>query len=95
MIQLLRWPKKLNRNSCVGVTPFQSDTNLNEKYLFNGDVFVSNPQKHGFFEKECGEVFILNGAIYLIKTSHFLRDEKIGRRQHYWYPDVCQKKSRY
>ena len=69
--------RKFNRNSCVGVTPFQSDTILNEKYLFNGDVFVPNPQNHEFFEGEGGEVFILNGAIYLIKTSHFLHTKKL------------------
>jgi CMP-N,N'-diacetyllegionaminic acid synthase len=69
--------KELNRNSCVGVTPFQSNTDLDQKYLFNGDVFSSNSRKHGFFERKCGGVFILNGAIYLIKTSHFLQTKKL------------------
>ena len=68
---------KLNRNSCVGVTPFQSNNDIDQKYFFNGDVFTSNDKKHGVFLRSCGEVFILNGAIYLIKISHFLQTNKL------------------
>jgi len=69
--------KKLNRSSCVGVTSLQSNTNLNKKYLFNGNVFVPNLQREGFREQKSRGNFILNGAIYLIKTSHFLQTEKL------------------
>ena len=68
---------KLNRNSCVGVTPFQSNNDIDQKYFFNGEVFISNTQKHEAFVRSGGEIFILNGAIYLIKMSHFLHTKKL------------------
>ena len=69
--------EKFNRNSCVGVTKIQSGTDLDQKYFFHGDVFAPTSHENGFFEQNYREVFILNGAIYLIRTSHFLRTKKL------------------
>jgi len=69
--------KRLNRNSCVGVTSLKSHTNPAEKYLFAGDVFIPHNQKVESFKRKQKGSFILNGAIYLIKTSLFLHTKKI------------------
>ena len=69
--------EKFNRNSCVGVTKIQSGTESDQKYFFHGDVFASTSTENEFFKQNYGEVFILNGAIYLIRTSHFLRTKKL------------------
>lgn len=72
-----RLAKMLNRSSCVGVKQVQSGTDRNTQNLFTGDVFNENAQKHDFADEMCEIKFILNGALYLIKASHFLRTKKL------------------
>ncbi|MDA8855869.1 acylneuraminate cytidylyltransferase family protein [Alphaproteobacteria bacterium] len=73
----LRLAKMFNCNSCVGVTQVQPGNHRNEQNLFTGDVLNSNAQNPDFVDRECKTKFILNGAIYLIKASHFLRTKKL------------------
>ena len=69
--------KKFNRNSCVSVTPLRQGADLNKRNLFDGDVFISSTEKRDLFIRRQGYDFILNGAIYLIKTSIFLCTQKL------------------
>lgn len=69
--------QKINRNSCVGVTREQSTLAGTVRHPFNGDVFNSAAQKQERFQESSGVSFALNGAIYLIKISHFLRTKRL------------------
>ena len=69
--------KKLDRKSCVGVTRAAPTLSLTNKHLFKGDVFDPITQQQQQSRKGPGVTFKLNGAIYLIKVSHFLCTKKL------------------
>ena len=68
---------KLNRKSCVGVKRLKFQHSLNNVHLFNGDVFNPVTQEKCRSKINSRTTFLLNGAIYVIKTTHFLRTKKL------------------
>ena len=74
-------PQPLNptSSSCpvFGVTRVQSPMTTSVQHPFDGDVYNATAQKQQRFNERSRVSFALNGAIYLIKTSHFLSTKKL------------------
>ena len=69
--------QKITRTSCVGVTRVQSPMTTSVQHPFDGDVYNATAQKQQRFNEGSRVSFALNGAIYLIKTSHFLSTKRL------------------
>jgi len=69
--------QKITRTSCVGVTRVQSPMTTSVQHPFDGDVYNATAQKQQRFNEGSRVSFALNGAVYLIKTSHFLSTKRL------------------
>ena len=69
------WQTK--RNSCVGVERLGAKSEIKNRYLFRGDVLKVGAEKQLCSFKKHKMPFVLNGAIYIVRASHFSRTKKI------------------
>ena len=69
--------EQTKRNSCVGVKKLGATSEINNQHLFHGDVVEINSKKQRCFCKNHRMTYVLNGAVYILRTSHFLRTKKI------------------